>query len=83
MFLRECVGLMTEHRQLSVGDAVAIIALLIFIVGWIILWTHGVDDGELEDRTTTFVWLAIIGCPSFWAGGLISRIVENATQKKT
>lgn len=59
------------------ADAVIIVALLVFIVGWVALWalTWDTDDGKAVDGWVAFWVLVIIAGPPLWAGGLVKRVV--------
>lgn len=68
-----------NDSRLSVGEAVAIVALLAFIVGWIVLWTYDVEPQTLEDAGlwVTTVAVLVVGGPPMWAAGLVKRIIEQ------
>lgn len=74
-----------QDRKLSTGDAVAIVALLLFTVGWVALWmlageldSAADDKGEKLSGSAAFMLLAILAGPPLWAGYLVHRIVDRA-----
>ena len=72
-----------DNTSLSIGDGIAVVGLLFFIIGWIVLWSVGADlEFNEEDESfvggmvgITIIFL-IIG-PPIWAGKLIGRIVKS------
>lgn len=76
---------MTEHRHLSVGDALVVIALLAFIVGWMAFLTRNLGDSAEDTQQASdnvksiaaVLYIAMIAGPAFWAAHLVSRIVKG------
>ena len=68
----------TPRQPLSGGDATVIVALIIFILGWVggMLLAY---RSLLGDTKLGIIGTILIGClvywPAFWAGGVISRLV--------
>lgn len=65
-------------QRLSVGDAIGIVALLIFAVGWVAFWTTGLDDSnsEVDDDTVAVILLVLIFGPPTYALWLVKQIVR-------
>lgn len=69
-----------ERRPLSVGDAITIIALLLFAVGWVALWalaaTGGDDVKNLSDGEALVLLFFVFG-PPFWAGVMVEKVIDR------
>lgn len=68
-----------RDSHLSFGDALAVIALLGFIFGWIIMWSVALNQAA-HDHTGAFVDLMLLAMtfiPPLWAADLISKIVRG------
>lgn len=66
-------------RNLSVGDAIAIIALLIFAIVWPLICTAGARSGDLDDVPTIgvlIIFVMIFG-PTLWALQRINYIIRS------
>jgi hypothetical protein len=62
----------------SVGDALIVVALLLFAAGWPLMWLwDGIDFGEEElDGWTALLVITVVFGPSLWAASLVHRIVD-------
>lgn len=74
-------GAIVHTRRLTVGDSIAVAALLfsalIWVGGWVAL--NLLDDEEAEDRSrfdNTIVGIVIIG-PPLWAGSRVNRVIAG------
>lgn len=67
-------------RNLSVGDALAILFLLVFVLVWVGAGSWVVanwfNDGRPVSDFASFFFLALIALPSIWAGSCVSHIVS-------
>ena len=79
----EIVDLETAKRPrgLTVGDAIVVIALLVFVLGWVggWIWVIGHDHNpkdHIDDWATIWLFI-IIGWPAIWAGSKVSDIIER------
>ena len=78
--------LVQQRRSLSVGDALVVIALLLFILGWVVgglyVLGQGVEEGE-ELKLSVWdqiFWFAVIGFPAMWAGDMIRKVITGRTK---
>lgn len=79
-----------EGRPLSVGDALAVAALLLFIIAWLAGWSFLLWWWEEEgnDAADLGFWesmslLALAYLPSMWAARLAKSIIANAVPGKS
>lgn len=65
------------RRGLTVGDAIAVLAFLGFIVGWFYLGTYNLDDGETKDWSVinSLAYFILVFGPLLWAAGRINDIL--------
>ena len=70
-----------EARRLRGADAVVVVALLLFMVGWVVALTWNIESEDTEDwgAGEAFGALVVVGGPAVWAGGLVRRIVDHGT----
>lgn len=71
-------------KRLSVGDAIAVAALLFFILAWLagwsfLLWWYEEEGNDVADLGfwDSTILLALAWCPCIWASGLVKTIVAG------
>lgn len=74
--------MMPSQDGRSIGDAIIVVALLLFAAGWLGMWIIGWDEGDADriKGDAALMAFALVFGPPLWAMLCVWRVVKGGTE---